>query len=94
MPLRVDKRGDAILITIIGYPSTFLQAIAPFDVVGNSLETNDMTFEEFEASVFDYSNGALIQNAFPKLDATIRDFLLTGMTPEQQDELYNKIEEN
>ena len=39
-----------------------------------------------------YDAGALIQEAFPFLNADQREFLLTGLTPEQWDELFGDEE--
>jgi len=39
--------------------------------------------EQYKQGVNDYRNGKLIQDAFPFLSADEREFLLTGMTPEE-----------
>ena len=38
-------------------------------------------------------NGTLIQDAFPELTVDQREFLITGICPECQDELYNFLED-
>lgn len=39
-----------------------------------------------------WQNGALIQNAMPELTADEREFLLTGMTPEEWDATFGEEE--
>ena len=46
-----------------------------------------MAFQEYNA-------GCLIQDAFDFLNAEERDFLLTGMTPDEQARFYNNLEED
>ena len=40
-----------------------------------------------------WQSGELIQKAMPNLSLTEREFLITGMSPEEQEEFYNKLEE-
>jgi hypothetical protein len=40
-----------------------------------------------------YLNGALIQDAFPQLSADDREFIKTGITPEEWDALFGGEEE-
>lgn len=40
----------------------------------------------------DWLGGSLIQNAFPQLDANDREFLMTGITPEEWDEIMGEEE--
>jgi hypothetical protein len=35
-----------------------------------------------------YNNGALIQNAFPRLNADEREFIKTGITAQEWDSLF------
>ena len=46
----------------------------------------DLPYEHFMARYQDWENGVLIQNAFPMLTPTEREFILTGMTDEEWDE--------
>lgn len=39
-----------------------------------------------------WQNGELIQNAMPHLSADDREFLMTGITPEEWDEAFGKGE--
>ena len=43
---------------------------------------------KFEASVKMYKGGELIQSAFPYLNATQREFMISGLTPEEQDTVF------
>lgn len=40
-----------------------------------------------------YKNGALIQVAFPDLTADQREFILTGITKDEWDELFKETDE-
>ena len=40
-----------------------------------------------------WRNGELVQNAFPQLNADEREFLMTGCTPEEWDEMFGEEEE-
>ena len=39
----------------------------------------EMPVDEFNAGVTAWENGACVQNAFPKADASMREMLLTGI---------------
>ena len=41
-----------------------------------------------EAQLRSWQNGALIQNAMPNLSADEREFIMTGITPEEWDETF------
>lgn len=49
--------------------------------------------QEFARGVVHYSNGAFIQDAFPMLSADDREFLLTGITPEEWDDIFSNKED-
>jgi len=51
-----------------------------------------ITSEEFEKCFKKYKEGALIQHAFPMLSSEHREFLLTGVTQEEWDEVFGKEE--
>ena len=63
-----------------------------------SRKVNTMTFnvsqEQFDEGVAAYSAGALLQDAFPFLDADEREFFKTGITPEEWDSLFGGGEDN
>jgi hypothetical protein len=49
----------------------------------------DVTFEE----ILDWKGGTLIQNAMPRLDAGEREFMMTGVTPEEWDSTFHETDE-
>ena len=46
------------------------------------------------AEIERYEQGALIQDAFPNLTKNEREFIMTGMTSEEWEELFGKPEEH
>lgn len=52
-----------------------------------------MTVTEYRRAMEHYNKGALIQDAFPRLTAEQREFLLTGITPEEWETLKEEEEE-
>ncbi len=44
-----------------------------------------------QAELDDWASGELIQNAMPSLSADDREFLMTGATPEEWDEMFPDI---
>jgi hypothetical protein len=56
---------------------------SPFSGKVHSMEI-DVTPEQVEA----YNNGALIQNAFPHLTPDEREFIKTGITPQEWEETF------
>lgn len=48
----------------------------------------DITDDEYSA----WTSGTLIQDAFPRLSAEEREFVKTGITPEEWSELFGEIE--
>jgi len=53
-----------------------------------------LTQAEFQAGCDARQKGALIQNAFPTLSPELREFLLSGSTPEEWDAMMTDIEES
>jgi len=47
-----------------------------------------------EQQMAEYQNGALVQVAFPQLTPDQREFILTGMSPEEWDEMCADIEDD
>ena len=55
-------------------------------------EGNVVVLPEHVVSDFiEWRDGELIQNVFPDLSAEQREMLITGIPPEQQEEMYNEI---
>lgn len=59
-------------------------------IVSNEGKRQDLicSIEQYNQGVLDYNNGVLIQNAFPFLSDDEREFLITGWTVDELDELY------
>ena len=55
---------------------------SPITGEDNTMEF-DMTQKEFDDCYVAWSEGTLIQNAFPMLDADQREFIKLGLTPEE-----------
>lgn len=55
----------------------------------NTLEI-PMSEDEFNASFAAWVKGALIQDAFPTLDAGLREFIKTGITPDEWDRIFGE----
>jgi hypothetical protein len=56
--------------------------------------TFNVSQDEFNAALARYEAGALLQNAFPMLDAGEREFIKTGITPQEWDALFGSEEDN
>lgn len=58
---------------------------------------NEMSFdispELFTQAYEAWQDGVLIQNAFPMLSAEEREFIKTGITPDEWDNLFNSDED-
>jgi hypothetical protein len=61
---------------------------SPFDGAHNTRYIHATT-DQFQ----DWFSGSLIQNAFPQLTPETREFLLTGITPEEWDDMMEEEEE-
>lgn len=66
-------------------------------VSGLTGKTNTLTIpltqSEFDVCYKAYRSGKLIQNAFPMLDAGLREFIKTGITPEEWEETFRETRE-
>ena len=51
--------------------------------------TNSMEIEVTQEQLSSWENGTLIQNAMPNLSADEREFIKTGITPEEWDSAVN-----
>ena len=56
-------------------------------------QTNTMDLDITEEQVWQYRNGALLQQAFPNLTAAEREFFKTGYTAEDWEMLFGTEEE-
>ena len=50
--------------------------------------TNSMEIEVTQEQLSSWENGTLIQNAMPNLSADEREFIMTGITPEEWDSAF------
>lgn len=50
--------------------------------------TNSMEIEVTQEQLSSWENGVLIQNAMPNLSADEREFIMTGITPEEWDSAF------
>lgn len=57
----------------------------------NTMEV-PITEEQYKAGVKAWQDGAFIQDAFPMLSAAHREFLLTGITPDDWDRFVGEDE--
>lgn len=53
-----------------------------------------LTEEQLNEGYAKMENGFLIQDAFPMLDDDAREFLLTGITPEEWESMYSEEDED
>ena len=51
--------------------------------------TNSMEIEVTQEQLSSWENGTLIQNAIPNLSADEREFIMSGITPEEWDSAFN-----
>ena len=56
-------------------------------------EKHAMPLEITEAQVYDWVNGASIQDAMPQLSDEGREFLMTGITQVEWDSIFSETEE-
>lgn len=50
----------------------------------------NITKQDMDTGLLAYAGGALIQNAFPFLTPDQREFLMTGITPDEWDDLFSE----
>lgn len=55
--------------------------------VSGIVRTRDIPVTEFQYQL--YLNGVKVQDAFPQLNSDDREFILTGITAEEWNELFN-----
>lgn len=55
--------------------------------------TRTLDLDITDGQLHDYMMGALIQDAFPKLTASEREFILTGITDDEWDTMFKDEDE-
>ena len=53
----------------------------------------DITRDEFSVRLHRWQSGEFIQTVFPELGADDREFIMTGITKEEWDDLFPPLEE-
>lgn len=71
--------------------TTIIARRSPFTGKVNRMEI-PLSHEEFEKRAILWQSGMLIQDAFPMLDAGQREFIKTGITPQEWDEMFKDEE--
>ena len=64
-----------------------LRKVSPISGKMNTLVLN-CTEEEYEYGMNEREHGAMIQDAFPMLSPEEREFIKTGITPEEWDAMF------
>jgi len=59
-------------------------------VVGGNTTTIPMPIMAFSAAIHDWRSGVLVQDAFPTLNPDQREFIMTGLLPDQWDTLFKE----
>lgn len=49
----------------------------------HTMDVDGMSQEEFDKRLEQWQNGMLIQDAFPEFDSDQREFIMTGITPDE-----------
>lgn len=52
--------------------------------------THSMNLNVTEAQLTQWENGELIQNVFPHLSADEREFIMTGITPQEWEDTFGE----
>lgn len=79
---------------VFAAPNGNVVVLSPSQLTGkeHSMEL-PMTVTEYRRAMEHYNRGALIQDAFPRLSPAQREFLMTGITPEEWESLKAEEEE-
>lgn len=69
------------------YAGVEVTQISPITKKSNTLIL-EVTFEKFEKSLKKWNAGTMIQSAFPYLDADEREFILTGISSQDWNNIF------
>ena len=58
--------------------------------IGNNVVDFPMNIKIFEVCLEKRKNGMMVQQAFPRLNADFREFLISGIVPGKWDELFGE----
>jgi hypothetical protein len=71
---------------------TMSSIIDRFDSLSLSTMNFPISYKDFMSKYEAWQNGVLIQHAFPELSANEREFIMTGITPDQWEGLWKEEE--
>lgn len=72
-------------------PDGYTKIITESPFSGNETETElKVEYEDFDKAVKRYNDGALLQEAFPMLDASTREMIKTGITPLEWEAMFGE----
>ena len=77
--VRANKLGDYQMVVVAISAATGVKHAMPLEIT--------------EAQVYDWVNGASIQDAMPNLSPEGREFLMTGITQVEWDSMFSDSEE-
>lgn len=63
-------------------------------IVTGKTRTLDLPVTEEQLKVWANGDGPLIQYCFPNLDADDREFIISGITPDEWDEAFTELPED
>lgn len=78
-----NKMGNEVFVRRSNDFDILISTKSPFDGKDCEMTIEGFPLEEFDAALARWKNGALIQQAFPNLNADEREFIMTGIPPEQ-----------
>ncbi len=64
--------------------------ITRISAISNNKNTMDLDIDEYQLK--QWQNGGLIQDVMPHLTADEREFIMTGITPEEWDATFGSLE--
>jgi hypothetical protein len=73
---------------------TTVEVVRHSQITGvENIMTLDMSPEEYEVRWTRWKNGEYIQDAFNNLSAGEREFIMTGITPEEWDDMFGGMDD-
>lgn len=93
--VKMNKSGVLYWISPIrnwftGQPLEYTYSVIDCKPGFATLSRNDYSVTVSIKALWDYKRGALVQDAFPNLSATDREFLITGMNPKEQAKVFSQ----
>lgn len=72
--------------------SFILARTSPITETVNEMEI-PMSIRDYSIAIQKWKAGAMIQDAFPNLPAPMREFIMSGITPQEWDEMFGMGDE-